>query len=1510
MKKAFLWFLVGLMAFLPVLGMVGCTQRPPDRTDGPNDPSDPSNDPEGQDPSDLPSVPSEREVEVIAGSALHENTAELGRIPEGLAELVNKYMTSYGTIVIDGARTTFQTDAFSEAQMMPTDAVMAYRADKNGMANIVKLWNAHTDQYELHMMTIINRTNATNEYLSSDPSRMDQVMMDRDGNYMAHSGTFYYMMPNDEWAEYLWEIVEIALDTAPIKTIVFEEPDIYKGSGYSACFKREWEQYYGEPWQDQTSSPEAMLKSQQLKLYLLNRTMETVITRIKEKSPDTKVYLGTHSTMSLNIVSFNGNTGIATATNRHMATGLYDGIIGQTWSDTAYAPLTQDGNVYNDRFLAGYLGYASYIDSAGDLDLFTVVAPAGDGIGKNGVTEKNYYEAYVDTAVAQLIQPAINRFQVTVWPARSFESATQNYRAVQLSVIKAQNEVSGKAAVQSAGTPGISYVLSDTLSHQDNDSTTWAPSSNDSFLGVTLPLLSDGIPLTLTAMEHIKSADDLAGINVLLLSFDGQKPMEESVCKAIAEWVKQGGVCLYIGGHDAYDEIESSWWSASGTPLQAMLDAMELDVTVVPMQLGADARMEWMGDGKQTALQAMTCSTDYNSFYSSFDGNTNTILALEGHTVGIDEQVGKGHLIALSLPAALLAKTAGGSEVVRKLTEYACQYTDVKYDSTTLMWSKRGNVVAAHSIGQKNVLTGRYIDLFDARLTVHTHYVLDADQSALLYDITDLKATDVPVIAFSGGEITVQENTAQTTKFIIDSPAGSTVATRIMVPDGLYPKSISGQNYKGNIQLEPLCAWDSKLDTLLIHVTGVTRGAYLTIEWTTEPVEDYEMQQPAYMQYFAPVIDDDVLKHLIDNGKTAIRAVTTNAGNLLDEEFIIKNTAAINAARYYCDDKGEVIWKIDLNEYKNAYFAITVLQNYRLEVSTDGEDWLMVQDYIKVNGNRINSTSNTCIVGIDSKVYAKDADYMYVRLSNADPGKGYGGAVTQYEIYYNAPIIPETDPADYAPLLDSLATYDEAYASLQKVSVRSNVNAEDAEFIYDNRAESNQNCRFCDRDKELILKIDLTKYQDAVVALQICQNYRIQVSADGRTYVTAQDWVGQGNEWSKITTANMTYVILDSAVYAGGSKAMYVKLSACDPTNGWGARLESITVYYGGKPADVEPPVLPDVPALPEITPESYVPTALDLTEYDTTYFSYNKRVVKSNSFGEDAEFLHANAAEANASNRFCDRGNEFTLKFDLTKYQNAVIALDISQNYRVLISYDGRTFVTVQDWILAGNDRLENGANRTHVILDTTILASAVDMLYVKIDNAGPDNKGWGAALFGFTIYYTGDVVEESDILEEIRGYLPVESKDAQTREHLNATYASSVTVTVNNEHPGEDAAFVVPGKDTDQINGHCKFCDGARSLTYVFDLTQYKDAVIMFRIANNYNVRVSSDDMSWTTVQDYVNVNGGLRINNSSNVGWITIDSADFANGGNEMYVCFSNCGGEGGYGVAIYEFTVFYN
>lgn len=103
-----------LLALLLLWGMTACHAS--DQPDLPSTPSqdDPSsNDPsEGDIPTEQPDANaatslSEREIEVVKGSAIHENV--YGRAPYGLTEVVNGHMAVYGPLLLDGTVNTFQT---------------------------------------------------------------------------------------------------------------------------------------------------------------------------------------------------------------------------------------------------------------------------------------------------------------------------------------------------------------------------------------------------------------------------------------------------------------------------------------------------------------------------------------------------------------------------------------------------------------------------------------------------------------------------------------------------------------------------------------------------------------------------------------------------------------------------------------------------------------------------------------------------------------------------------------------------------------------------------------------------------------------------------------------------------------------------------------------------------------------------------------------------------------------------------------------------------------------------------------------------------------------------------------------------------------------------------------------------------------------------------------------------------------------------------------------------------
>ena len=117
------------------------------------------------------------------------------------------------------------------------------------------------------------------------------------------------------------------------------------------------------------ASPGAMYRTMRLKVYLIERLLTELAAFVKEKAPGTKVYIATHSTVSYNSIS------IVAGINNYLALGCIDGVIGQTWSDTAYNAVPYDGPNINDAYLSGYIEYTSYMDSVEGTDFFAPPTP-------------------------------------------------------------------------------------------------------------------------------------------------------------------------------------------------------------------------------------------------------------------------------------------------------------------------------------------------------------------------------------------------------------------------------------------------------------------------------------------------------------------------------------------------------------------------------------------------------------------------------------------------------------------------------------------------------------------------------------------------------------------------------------------------------------------------------------------------------------------------------------------------------------------------------------------------------------------------------------------------------------------------------------------------------------------------------------------------------------------------------------------------------------------------------
>ena len=116
-------------------------------------------------------------------------------------------------------------------------------------------------------------------------------------------------------------------------------------------------------------------------------------------------------------------------------------------------------------------------------------------------------------------------------------------------------------------------------------------------------------------------------------------------------------------------------------------------------------------------------------------------------------------------------------------------------------------------------------------------------------------------------------------------------------------------------------------------------------------------------------------------------------------------------------------------------------------------------------------------------------------------------------------------------------------------------------------------------------------------------------------------------------------------------------------------------------------------------------------------------------------------------------------------------------------------------------------------------------------------------------------------------------------------------------------------------------KYTDDNRQFVFKVDLREYKNAIIVLELAQNYDVRVSTDTAidgltadqmydfeGWTKVQDYVEVHGERNKSGSLHHA-VAIEASEFAEGADYLYVRVGNCGNAGTHGGSLYNVAIYY-
>ena len=609
-------------------------------------------------------------------------------------------------------RTCFQTgQPWSEKGDLRSDVTLAYGIDAS-LPERIQTWRDHG--YRIHVMTGVS-WGRYQDYLYGrfdGINHEDEAQTSRSGEKRSHGGDVYYMCPSTNYGKFLCVGIQRALDSGA-EAIHLEEPEFWVSSGYSEGFKREWQSYYGEPWQPPHSSVDAQWRASKLKYFLYRRALQQVFDYVQDfnakSGKHVRCYVPTHSLLNYSHWSI-----VSPESSLARLKGC-DGYIAQVWTGTSRTPNVYEGKLKERTFETAFLEYGA---------MQNLVRATGRGVWYlNDPIEDNpnhdwgdYQRNWECTLVASLFQPEVSQFEVAPWPERVFggrypRSAPTDERktippayATELqTVMNTLNDMKQERVEWDCGTRGIGVMVSDSLMFERGDPSPSDPHMSH-FYGLAMPLLKHGIPVTPVQLENVTVPHYLDGFKVLLLTYQGMKPLSAEVHSELADWVKRGGVLVVCDDDsDPFNSVRE-WWNSNGmsyrTPREQLFEKLDFR-----KDAGKGAP-----DEKQTEW---VC--------------------------------GKGNVIWLRENPAHLAQDSSDAARVVSLVRRAADRAKIDWRETNYLLLRRGPYVIAAGLdesiaGAPRVLRGRFVNLFDSQLRVQTEIRLEPGSRFLL---RDLNATSV-----------------------------------------------------------------------------------------------------------------------------------------------------------------------------------------------------------------------------------------------------------------------------------------------------------------------------------------------------------------------------------------------------------------------------------------------------------------------------------------------------------------------------------------------------------------------------------------------------------------------------------------------------------------------------------------------------------------------------------------------------------------------------------------------
>ena len=613
-------------------------------------------------------------------------------------------------------RTSFQTSKpWSELGNLRADVAMVYGID-GSLPGRVKSWRDRG--YRVHLMTGVSWGNYQ-DYLYGrfdGKNHEDNAQTDKSGKKISHGGDVYYMCPAENFGEFLSVGVQRGLD-AGVEAVHLEEPEFWARAGYSEGFKREWQSYYHEPWQPPHESVDGQWRASKLKYFLYRRALQQVFSHVQAFNQRTgqkvRCYVPTHS-----LINYAHWCIVSPQSSLAKLDGC-DGYIAQVWTGTARTPNHFQGQRKERTFETAFLEYGAMqnLVRATGRQVWYLNDPIEDNPRHDWTDYRSNWES---TLTASLLQPEVWRYEVAPWPERIFgERYPRNARredrkaippdyATELQVVmQALNDMNQPDVRWDSGTQKIGVLVSDSLMFQREQPTPSDPNMAQ-FYGQALPLLKRGLPVTPVQLENVTLPGFLDEQRVLLLSYQGQKPLTADVHQALASWVKKGGVLIMLDDDkDPYNRVRE-WWNEDGKTAR------------IP---------------RQHLFEALGIKND------KFPPAPGSMVS-----------VGEGGVIWMRENPVRFALSAEASARLVGMVQQAAKKTGLKWKERNYLALRRGPYLIGAGLDETtdtttNSLKGRFVNLFDPELKVQTSVALKPGARVFLLDLDAVKSAAPRLLA-------------------------------------------------------------------------------------------------------------------------------------------------------------------------------------------------------------------------------------------------------------------------------------------------------------------------------------------------------------------------------------------------------------------------------------------------------------------------------------------------------------------------------------------------------------------------------------------------------------------------------------------------------------------------------------------------------------------------------------------------------------------------------------------